>query len=719
MEKLSALKKFFGYDSFMTGQEDLVNHILNGIDTLGIMPTGAGKSICYQLPALMFDGITLVISPLISLMKDQVNSLNQAGISAAYLNSSLSYGQYAKALQNAAADKYKIIYVAPERLQTQEFLSFAQNMKISMVAIDEAHCVSQWGQDFRPSYLKVAQFIDGLSARPVVSAFTATATSKVRDDIVDKLKLNVPHVLTTGFDRKNLHFAVTKPKDKLAELKQYLKGKENRFGIVYCSTRKAVDEVCARLVSTGFKATRYHAGLSERERRENQDLFIYDDANVMVATNAFGMGIDKSNVSFVVHFNMPKNMESYYQEAGRAGRDGEPAECLLFYSGQDVITNQFLIENAGENEELNEEMIAAVKEKDRQLLRLMTFYCHTNDCLREYILNYFGERTSNYCGNCSNCSSNFEEADVTDEAQKILSCIKRSGERFGMKMLVDILKGSRNQRLISNRLDSLETYGSMAGYPESKIRDILNFLVLQGFIEITDSEYPVVRLRESAVKVFLADCRVRMKILKEYRQYNEDVGESGHRQKKQEKRGNNQAKTGKPASPGKTKAADAMPNEGLFEKLRLLRNRIAADQRVPAYIVFTDATLWDMCRKLPVNHTEFMDVNGVGQAKLDRYGEIFIDEVKAFTDQHENAQIKYSGTDSSNPENDSKNAFSRYKESLISQGSISAYNAWSKEEDGQLRSEYAQNLSISEISKLHSRTSGSIRSRLKKLGVLR
>jgi ATP-dependent DNA helicase RecQ len=636
MEKLNALKKFFGYDSFVAGQEDLVDHILNGIDTLGVMPTGAGKSICYQLPALIFDGITLVISPLISLMKDQVNSLNQAGISAAYLNSSLSYGQYAKALQNAAADMYKIIYVAPERLQTQEFLSFARNIKIAMVAIDEAHCVSQWGQDFRPSYLKVAQFIDGLPARPVVSAFTATATSKVRDDIVDKLKLNTPYVLTTGFDRKNLHFSVSRPKDKLAELKQYLKGKENKFGIVYCSTRKAVDEVCARLISTGFNATKYHAGLSEKERRENQDLFIYDDANIMVATNAFGMGIDKSNVSFVIHYNMPKNMESYYQEAGRAGRDGEPAECLLFYSGQDVITNQFLIENTSENEELDEDTIAAVKEKDRQLLKLMTFYCHTNDCLREYILNYFGERTSNYCGNCSNCGSNFEEADVTEEARKIISCIKESGGRFGIKMITDILRGSKNQRLISNRLHFLPTYASMTDCTESKIRDIMNFLCLQGFLEITDSEYPVVRLAKSASKVLLEDSKVKMKILKEYRQFGEEEPETDRGMTQADKtiRGGSagsakQSKKSKQSKYSKqAKDTDARLNTELFENLRLLRNRIAADQHVPAYIVFSDATLWDMCRKLPMNQIDFMKVNGVGQTKLERYGEMFIDKIR-------------------------------------------------------------------------------------------
>ena len=498
--------------------------------------------------------------------------------------------------------------------------------------------------EFQWLQLKNAQFIDGLPARPVVSAFTATATSKVRDDIVDKLKLNTPYILTTGFDRKNLYFAVSKPKDKMAELKQYLRGRENKFGIVYCSTRKTVDEVCDKLITSGFNAAKYHAGLTETERRENQDRFIYDDANIMVATNAFGMGIDKSNVSFVIHFNMPKNMESYYQEAGRAGRDGAPAECLLFYSGQDVITNQFLIENSGGNEELNAEEIAAVREKDRRLLKRMTFYCHTNDCLREYILNYFGERTSNYCGHCSNCGSNFIEADVTEEAKKVLCCIKECGERFGMKMLVDILRGSKSQRLISNRLNLLPAYGSMAGCPESKIRDILNFLFLQGFLEITDSEYPVVRLAKSSPKVIPEDFKVKMRVLKQYRQYDEeepemDAGQSMHTgkakpaghyepygQANQTKRSKNM-KQARPSE--RSKDMDERLDAELFESLRLLRNRIAAEQSVPAYIVFSDATLWDMCRKMPVNRTDFMKVTGVGQAKLERYGELFIDKIRS------------------------------------------------------------------------------------------
>lgn len=606
MQKTSVLKNYFGFDSFRTGQEELIDNILNGNDTLGIMPTGAGKSICFQLPALIFDGITLVISPLISLMKDQVNSLNQAGISAAYINSSLNYGQYAKVLDNAATLKYRIIYVAPERLQSEEFISFIKSVKISMITIDEAHCVSQWGQNFRPDYLKIAQFISAFSERPVVSAFTATATSKVKEDIIEKLSLKAPHILITGFDRKNLHFAVYKYKDKLSALKNYLRSKENRCGIVYCSTRKTVDEVCGNLVSSGFNSTRYHAGLSEQERNANQELFIYDRCNIMVATNAFGMGIDKSDVAYVIHFNMPKNIESYYQEAGRAGRDGEPADCHLYYSGQDVITNQFLIDKSNENEDLDEETVEAIKEKDRELLKIMTFYCHTNDCLREYILKYFGERPLNYCGNCSNCSLNFEEADVTTEAQKILSCIKRSGERYGIKMNVDILRGSKNQKLIANRLDKLSTYGTMAGTPENKIRDIINYLVLNGFIEITNDEYPVLKLCGSASKVLFDGCKVRMKVLKHY----ED---------KEEK-----------SDIKSSKAINMNVDQVLFERLRLLRNKIASNQGVPAYIVFADAALRDMCMKIPVNNEEFLEVNGVGQAKLEKYGEAFIKEIKDY-----------------------------------------------------------------------------------------
>ena len=390
-EAKKLLKQYFGYDEFRQGQEQLIEAALNGQDVLGIMPTGAGKSLCFQIPALMMDGITLVISPLISLMKDQVGTLNQAGIHAAFLNSSLTQGQYHTALKYAMQGRYKIIYVAPERLETEGFINFALNsgVKISMLAVDEAHCVSQWGQDFRPSYLKILEFLKKLPYRPVLTAYTATATAEVRDDIMDILNLRDPFVLTTGFDRENLYYAVKRPRDKYRELLSYLKEKEEKMpgssGIIYCLSRKNVEEVCYQLREDGFSVTRYHAGLSDEERKENQEDFIYDRKQIMVATNAFGMGIDKPDVRFVVHYNMPKNMESYYQEAGRAGRDGEPAECILYYAPIDNRTNRFLIENGEENEELDAITKQIVMERDWERLRQMTFYCYTKECLRHYI----------------------------------------------------------------------------------------------------------------------------------------------------------------------------------------------------------------------------------------------------------------------------------------------------------------------------------------------
>lgn len=403
--KYELLKEYFGYDSYRPGQEEVIDSILKGRDVLGIMPTGAGKSVCYQIPALMFSGITLVISPLISLMQDQVASLNQAGVHAAYLNSSLTYNQYLTALKYARAGRYKIIYVAPERLETTEFLAFAMHADISMVCVDEAHCVSQWGQDFRPSYLRITEFIQHLQKRPVVSAFTATATSDVRDDIIRILQLQDPMILTTGFDRSNLFFQTERPRDKFEALKAHMKTFEGQSGVIYCLTRKTVEEVCERLNQEGYPATRYHAGLSPEERKENQEAFIYDTKPIMVATNAFGMGIDKSNVRYVIHYNMPKNMEGYYQEAGRAGRDGEPSKCILLYSPQDIAVNRYFIENNNRNDELSADEQEFIRKLDEKRLQQMSTYCVTHKCLRTYILNYFGENGPVNCGGCSNCLS--------------------------------------------------------------------------------------------------------------------------------------------------------------------------------------------------------------------------------------------------------------------------------------------------------------------------
>ncbi|MDD4700191.1 MAG: DNA helicase RecQ, partial [Oscillospiraceae bacterium] len=585
-EKLTILKQYFGFENFREGQEWLIDNILSGKDVVGVMPTGAGKSICFQVPAMILDGITLVISPLISLMKDQVNALTQAGIKSAFINSSLNQSQYYTALDNAQNGLYKIIYIAPERLMTDDFLSFAHNAKISMITIDEAHCISQWGQDFRPSYVKIVDFIDSLKTRPVVSAFTATATAEVREDIANSLKLDNPEVLVTGFDRKNLYFEVQKPKDKFAALNGFLHDKQGKTGIVYCSTRKTVDHVCERLNSNGYNATRYHAGLAGKERKENQDDFIFDRKQIIVATNAFGMGIDKSNVSFVVHYNMPKNIESYYQEAGRAGRDGEPADCILLYSGQDVVTNSFLIENGKDKEYADRETEMQVRERDRKRLKEMTYYCHTNDCLREYILKYFGESTANYCGNCGNCNTNFEKIDITVEAQKILSCIVRSGQKYGLKTVIDTLRGSKNEKIIRLGLQNLSTYNIMQNYSENRIRNIINFLVLNDYIRVTDDEYPVARLGGSANEVLFGDKQLEMKLSKD----NEPA--SKKTDKVSEKRYN--------------------VNSALFEKLKTLRFSIASEQKVPAFVIFSDASLTDMCMKLPQNADEFLNISGVG-----------------------------------------------------------------------------------------------------------
>ena len=605
MEKTEVLRQYFGYASFRKGQEALIDSILEGRDTLGIMPTGAGKSLCFQVPALMLEGVTLVISPLISLMKDQVSALCQAGIRAAYLNSSLTYPQYRKALANACAGVYKIIYVAPERLLTEEFLAFSHRVRIALVTVDEAHCISQWGQDFRPSYLKVPEFVAQLDERPVLAAFTATATEEVKRDIAAMLSLRDPFTITTGFNRDNLYFEVDKPPDKMAALLRYLRDNPGKSGIVYCTTRKTVEEVCQKLRTAGFPATRYHAGLSPEERRDNQEDFLYDRAPLMVATNAFGMGIDKSNVAFVLHYNMPGSMEAYYQEAGRAGRDGQPAQCILYYSGQDVATNRFLIEHGEGAPDADEETTARLREQDKERLKQMTFYCHTADCLREYILRYFGETPENYCGNCGNCSRYFEEADVTREAQLLVEGIARTGQRFGAKMVLDILRGSGNARILSGGFDKLPVYGKLAGVGEKRLRAILQFLELRGFVESTGDEYPVLRLRETAEDLMRGDAALTMKIARE-----------------------------EAPAPARKSREPVPANPGLFDALRALRAKLAAAQSVPAYVVFSDATLRDMCARLPADADEMLEVSGVGQAKFAKYGEAFLGAIRDYTDKN-------------------------------------------------------------------------------------
>ncbi len=611
-EKYTLLKQYFGYDEFREGQEVLIDSILSGTDTLGIMPTGAGKSICFQIPALMFEGITLVISPLISLMKDQVSALNQVGIHAAFLNSSLTASQYRLALQYAKEGRYKIIYVAPERLVTEEFLEFVFGTTISMVSVDEAHCVSQWGQDFRPSYLKIVEFIDKLSIRPVISAFTATATKDVTEDIVDILRLESPTVLTTGFDRKNLQFSVQAPKDKYEVVHNYIMENQDQSGIIYCLTRKIVEEVCTRLNADGYPATRYHAGLSDVERRNNQDDFIYDRKPIMVATNAFGMGIDKSNVSYVIHYNMPKNIESYYQEAGRAGRDGEPAHCMLLYSGQDVITNQFFIDHNNDNEEVDTNTLEVIKERDRERLKKMTFYCFTNECLRDYILRYFGEYGSNYCGNCSNCLTQFEESDVTSIAIQLIGCVKACRQRYGMGVIVDTVHGNKTAKLKQYRMDENTYYGSLAEEPTFRIRQVLNHLILKDYLYLTNEEYSILKLTATSQDVFEDNQLVVMKFAKE-----RVIIKKEKKNKKSGTKGSKNKEYGD-------------VNSELFEFLRKLRSEIAKEEKVPPYIVFSDKTLTELCLVMPETEEAMLGVSGIGKFKYDKYGQQFMEAIKAY-----------------------------------------------------------------------------------------
>lgn len=603
------LKTYFGYSEFRYGQKELITNLINGTDCVGIMPTGAGKSICYQIPAILMDGITLVISPLISLMKDQVHALLEAGIPAAYINSSLTPAQQYKVIQNAKQYKYKLIYVAPERLELDFFQEFAASTNISFVSIDEAHCVSQWGQDFRPSYLKIAQFIQSMPKRPIIGAFTATATREVKDDIISLLALQKPFVMTTGFDRKNLYFEVQKPVDKFTALERFLERNPNKTGIIYCTTRKGVEDVCDRLILQGYRATRYHAGLSDKERKINQEEFQFDKVQIMVATNAFGMGIDKSNISYVIHFNMPKNIESYYQEAGRAGRDGEPAQCILLYSKQDVSTNLFLIEKDKENEELDPITRHEVLEKDRDRLKQMTYYCTTTDCLRAHMLRYFGEQSPNFCGNCSNCNANSKEIDITVEAQKIMSCIIRAGERFGMLTIIDILRGSKNEKIRNSHLDTLTTYGIMESVPKEYIRQVIEFLLVQSYIQATTDGYQVLKIQPKAYAVLRGQQSLHMRVLQQPDNMESFVPTSY-----------------------------VEIDEELFQQLKALRAKIAKVQSVPAFVIFTDAALRDMCIKLPQNLKSFLEVNGVGQTKANRYGERFIKLIQAYCQKSANIE---------------------------------------------------------------------------------
>ena len=613
-KKLEVLSRYFGYTQFRGAQEELIDAVLSGRDVLGVMPTGGGKSLCYQIPALLLPGITLVISPLISLMQDQVLALKSVGVPAAYLNSSLSLEQQSLVLRNLRQGRYKILYAAPERLLGEGLLAMAREVPISLVAVDEAHCISQWGQDFRPSYLKIPEFLQTLPQRPVVSAYTATATPTVRRDIQKCLNLRNPLVKVTGFDRPNLRFEVRTPDSKRGTLLTLLALRKDKSGIVYCSTRKEVDSVCSFLLDKHFAAARYHAGLPDELRRKNQEDFLYDRKTVMVATNAFGMGIDKSNVSYVIHYNMPQSMESYYQEAGRAGRDGEPAECILLFGKRDIVTAKFLIEKSYEESELSEEDRALLKQQDMKRLWAMVDYCQTPGCLRQYILSYFGQYNTTKCGNCGNCAPPKKEKppalpetpgtlgtkDITKEAQMVLSCVRRIATALGhnstVTMTVLVLRGSKDKRLLENKLDSLSTYGLMNAYSREELREIIAQLVEQGYLDCGSGE--ILEPTPAAAEILFRGRAVTVTM--EEKALRERFPQSG------------------------TVIADSK----LLADLKALQKRLAEKEKVPAFVIFSNATLEDMAKKQPKTMDEFLTVSGIGRVKAQRYGTAFLKELE-------------------------------------------------------------------------------------------
>ncbi|WP_028243262.1 DNA helicase RecQ [Pseudobutyrivibrio ruminis] len=600
-EPISILKKYYGYDDFREGQEAVINTILEGNDCLAIMPTGAGKSICYQIPALMFDGITIVISPLISLMQDQVKALKSAQIEACYINSSLTDLEIAKVFADVSAGKYKIMYVSPERLDNVKFWEYCRSLNISMVTVDEAHCLSQWGQDFRPSYLRISEFVKRLPKRPVLSAFTATATAAVKNDIIERLELINPQITSTGYDRTNLYYRVEATTKKEKYVVDYILQHQNQAGIIYCATRKNVEKIYEALIKADINATMYHAGLSNSNRKKNQDDFIYDRKDIIVATNAFGMGIDKSNVRFVIHYNMPQSIENYYQEAGRAGRDGEEAECTLLFSSQDIVINKFLLENK-DFSNVSPEDVELVKHNDSLRLKSMIEYCQTTSCLRDYILTYFGENKKGDCNKCGNCSREYKVADMKEQAKWVINCVAETKGSYGINVVIKTLRGARSSKLIDIGTVNYKSYGQLKDETEVNLRTLINQMICDGLLVQTDSKYSVLRMGN-------------IDRLKQAEPYNVK-----------------QCKSVKKKAPSNNiKDKKDKKDETLFELLRKLRLRLAKEEGMPPYIVFSDKTLVDMVNKCPKTIDEFLDVSGVGQAKAEKYGDEFIGAIVEYS----------------------------------------------------------------------------------------
>lgn len=602
MDIHEALRIYFGYDEFKKGQEKLIEGSLNGKDVLGVMPTGGGKSLCYQLPAVLMDGVTVVISPLISLMKDQVDSLTEMGVSSTYINSTLSQNELNNRLKNMREYKYKIVYVAPERLNAYSFFNIVKNIKISMVAIDEAHCISQWGHDFRPSYLEIPKFIKALENRPVVSAYTATATKAIVEEIETLIGLKDPIVSVIGFDRPNLFYQVVKVKNRFRYLIEYLRNNyQNETGIIYCATRKTVESVAEKLIGEGISAIAYHGGMDANTRQKNQDDFIHNRNQIIVATNAFGLGIDKPDVRFVIHYNMPQNMEAYYQEAGRAGRDGEPSDCILMYSPSDIVKQKLLIERS---------TYSPVREKMLyENLQYLIDYCNTNDCLRKSILRYFGEEVQyEKCDNCGNCLSQSEMMDITIDAQKILSCIYRVRERFGTTVIAQILRGSKNKRILELGMDNISTYGIMKEYSEDVIKEIIMTLISMDYIHMTADRYPVLRLTSSSASILKGEKKVYHK---------KDL-------------------LAQPTVEKRRTSSDDVESDydrGLFDRLRELRYKLAQERELAPFMIFHDSTLKEMAVYFPQDKESLMNIKGVGLKKYESYGEQFIEIISEYAEE--------------------------------------------------------------------------------------